>query len=436
MRLVPRAAFLTASLMSLVALIGDDRGSTTGGLVLAAGREAAPVTAGWSPSVPRVPGAREYFAGPQGLPGNPGTREAPWDLASALGGAHPVSPGDVIWVRGGTYQGKLEVKLAGKPGAPIHVRAYPGERATIMNSTLAVTPPATSVWLWDLELASNHPREKREIQEPGSSPKTLPADFTDGMNISAGTGCKYINLVIHDTRQGISFWIDAVDSEIHGCLIYDNGWLAPDRGHGHCIYTQNRDGVKTISNCIMSALYKGAYTVHAYGSERAYVDNYRIEENIAYQEGPFLVGGGRPSRHIQVLRNYLHGIRMRLGYGAQNEDCEVRDNVIANGTLTIDRFQTVVDEGNVQELPAQKAILIPNKYDPDRAHLAVFNGAKAATVAVDVASFLKPGDRFRLLRPKEFFGKPVLEATCTGATVSIPMAGEFDAFVLVKARRG
>ena len=63
--------------------------------------------------------------------------------------------------------------------------------------------------------------------------------------------------MIHDTSQGISFWIDAVDSEVHGCLIYDNGWNAPDRGHGHCIYTQNKDGVKTISGNIMSAKYDG-----------------------------------------------------------------------------------------------------------------------------------------------------------------------------------
>jgi hypothetical protein len=384
--------------------------------------------------VHRVTSAHEYFVGPQGTVSNPGTREAPWDLTSALAATHPVAPGDVIWVRGGTYQGKFAVKLVGKEGGPIHVRAYPGERATVLNSTLFVTPPATHVWIWDLELTCNHPREQRDIQEPGSSPQALPPDFGDGLNVSAGTGCKFIDLVIHDTRQGISFWIEGIDSEVHGCLIFDNGWKAPDRGHGHCIYTQNRDGVKTISNCILSALYPGAYTMHAYGSERAYVDNYRIEENIAYQEGPFLVGGGRPSHHIQVFRNYLFGVPMRLGYGAQNEDCEVRDNVIARGNLTIDKFQKVVDEGNSRQLPERKAVLIRNKYDPDRAHVAVYNGAKAPSVAVEVAPFLKPGDRFRLLNPRDFYGKPVLVGRCEGPTITVPMNSEFGAYVMVKTR--
>jgi hypothetical protein len=84
----------------------------------------------WSDQVPRVEGAKEYFAAPEGQEGNPGTLEAPWDLASALGGAHPVAPGDVIWVRGGTYQGKFEVRLAG-PGPrprPLHLRPEQGRR--------------------------------------------------------------------------------------------------------------------------------------------------------------------------------------------------------------------------------------------------------------------------------------------------------------------
>jgi hypothetical protein len=432
MQPVTHSAIMAALLIGVLSVIFDGGRRPAGQEVLAAERERAPTAAGWSDNVPRVPGAHEHFVGPQGMASNPGTREAPWDLASALAGTHPVASGDVIWVRGGTYQGQFAVKLTGKDGAPIHVRAYPGERATVLNSTLFVTPPASHVWLWDLELTCSHTRAQREIQEPGSSPKALPADFGDGLNVSAGTGCKYINLVIHDTRQGISFWIGGIDSEVHGCLIYDNGWKAPDRGHGHCIYTQNRDGIKTISQCILSALYPGAYTMHAYGSERAYVDNYRIEDNIAYQEGPFLIGGGRPSHHIQVFRNQLFGIPMRLGYGAQNEDCELRDNIIAKGSLTISKFQTVVEENNLQQLPERKAVLIPNKYDPRRAHLAIYNGAKAPSVAVDVTPFLKAGDGFRLLHPKDFFGKPVLEGRCRGATIRVPMTGEFAAFVLVK----
>jgi hypothetical protein len=307
-----------------------------------------------------------------------------------------------------------------------------------MDGTLFVEAPASHVWIWDLEIATSTPPEQRVIREAGSHPR-LPANFADGISIrhtnsaAVTKDVKLIDLVIHDTSQGISFWIDAVDSEIHGCLIYDNGWKAPDRGHGHCIYTQNRDGIKTISGNILSAKYDGAYTLHAYGSDNAYVDNYVAEDNIAYETGPFLIGGGRPSRNIKVLRNDLYGVAMQIGYGSdQNEGVEVRDNVIAGGKLRIRGPQTVVSEANRETLPGREARLIPNRYDPNRAHLAVYNGKKAPQVDVDVSGFLKPGETFRLMNPRDFYGKPVLNGTCSGATVTVPMTGEFAPFVLLK----
>lgn len=393
---------------------------------------AEPPAAGWSQFVPRVEGANHYFVAPDGKASHAGTAAQPWDLGSTLAGQRPVRPGDVVWVRGGTYPGQQTLTLAGKAGAPIHIRALPGQRATILDGTLVIAAPTSHVWLWDLEITTSISAAERTIDERGSSPK-LRAGFADGVSIRGEShDVKLINLVVHDTAQGMSFWVGAVDSEIHGCLIHDNGWNAPDRGHGHSIYTQNKDGIKTISNNILSAKFKGAYTMHAYGSSRAYVDNYVLEDNIAYDNGPFLIGGGRPSHNIQVRRNYLYGVSMRLGYGAANEDCEVRDNIIAKGSLQIDRFKQVVQENNLQELPQRKAVLIPNKYDPHRAHLAVYNGAKAAEVICDASPLLKPGDRFRLLDPKNFYGKPVGEGTATGEGISVPMSGEFAAFVILK----
>jgi len=389
--------------------------------------------AAWSHRVPQVEGAKEYFVSPQGKSENPGTREAPWNLASALAGRQKVAPGDIIWVRGGTYRGKFEVKLVGKEGAPVLVRAYPGERATIMDSGVTVVKPASYVWLWGLEIAGSVPLEKRETKQNGSHPTDLPG--TTGLNVYAGKGCKFINLILHDNvKGGVGWWVGSTDSEFHGCLIYNNGWRAPDRGHGHCIYTQNKEGIKAISSCIMSAPYDGSYTMHAYGSSRAYVDNYLIEDNIAYERGPFLVGGGRPSHNIKVFRNYLYGVSMRIGYGAQNEDCEVCDNVIAKGTLSIQKYKKVVKEGNIETLPARKAVLIPNKHDPNRAHLVIFNGARSPKVQVRAAAFLRPGDAFSLKHPEDFFGKPLFEGKCEGKEIIVPMKNEFAVFVVLKTR--
>jgi hypothetical protein len=122
---------------------------------------------------------------------------------------------------------------------------------------------------------------------------------------------------------------------------------------------------------------------------------------------------------------------MRIGYGAENEDCELRDNVIARGSLTIQKYREVLKERNVEALPDRRTIIIPNKYDPNRAHLVIFNGTKAKNVRVPVTAFLKPGDAFCLKHPKDFFGKPVLEGKCEGKEIVVPVEGEFAVFVLV-----
>lgn len=394
--------------------------------------------AGWSELVPRVEGAKHYYVAPDGKKESAGTKEEPWDFASAISGEKKVEPGSVIWVRGGRYKGNPEVNkgkfvmtLAGKEGAPIHLRAYPGERATILDTTLWVMQGTDYVWIWDLELAGSAPVEKRETKQTGSHPSDLPGG--DGLNVYAGKGCKFVNLVIHDNvGNGMGWWVGSTGSEVHGCVIYANGWRAPDRGHGHCIYTQNKEGTKIVSSCIFTVPYDGQYTLHAYGSSRAFISNYVVEDNIAFGRGTFLIGGGSPSRNIKVSRNYLHGIGMRIGYGAQNEDCELRGNVIAKGQISIQKYQKVVDEENARDFKETKAVVIPNKYDPRRAHVAVYNGAKAAEVEVPVGTFLKPGDAFRLMNPFDLFGKPLVEGKCEGETLKAPISGDFAPFVLLK----
>jgi hypothetical protein len=288
-----------------------------------------------------------------------------------------------------------------------------------------------------LEIFVSEPRPEKPVSA-GSHPGDLGRPW-GGLHTFGGRNCKYINLVIHNCNQGISCWKGEIDPEIYGCIIYGNGWIGTDRGHGHCIYAQNDQGVKTISNCIMSCPYDGSYTVHAYGSDQAYVNNFLLEENICYDRGPFLVGGGRPSQNIRVLRNCLYGIDMRIGYAAPyNEDCEIRDNVIVNGGLNIDRYKKVTQQGNLiiaksQERPkGARSVLLPNRYDKNRAHLAIYNWDKAETVEVRTAPFLNAGDTYRLMDPKDFFGDSVVMGRCEGGTIRVPIKGEFGVFVILK----
>ncbi len=382
----------------------------------------------------------DWYVSPEGKAINPGTKDAPWDIASALDGSQKVAAGDTIYLLAGTYRRRpqelFEIRLVGSADAPIQIRPLSGKRVRI-DGGLSVQNPSANLWVRDLEIFVSEPLPEKPVS-PGSSPEDLKRPW-GGLHTHGGKDCKYINLVIHNCNQGISCWKDAIDAEIYGCIIYDNGWLGTDRGHGHCIYTQNDQGVKVISNCIMSCRFDGTYTLHAYGSERAYVNNFLVEDNIFYNKGPFLIGGGRPSSDIRVFRNYLYNVNMQIGYNAPyNEDCEVRDNLIINGELSITRYKQAVQEDNLVLKAGQrrpegvKVVLLPNRYDQNRAHLAIFNWAKYDKVQVPFESFLKKGDAFCLMAPDDFFGSPIVRGVCSGDAIEVPTKGEFAVFVILK----
>jgi hypothetical protein len=393
-------------------------------------------------SCPAARGA-DWYVGPNGTAANSGARESPWDIASALNGRKEVGPGDTIYLLEGTYRRRpnelFEVRLTGLADGPISVRPAAGSRARI-DGGLAVMSPSANVWIRDLEIFVSEPVPEKPVSA-GSSPADLKRPW-GGLHMHGGKDCKYIDLIIHNCNQAISCWVGEINAEIYGCILYGNGWLGVDRGHGHCIYTQNDQGVKTISNCIMTCRYDGSYTLHAYGSERAYVNNYLATENICYGPGPFLIGGGRPSHGIRVSRNFLYGIDMRIGYGAPaNEDCDIRDNVIVNGRLVIDRYRSAVRQNNLiiaenEARPAQtKSVLLPNKYDRDRAHVVVYNWDRAETVEVDAGGFAEDGDVIELFDPQDAFGNPAATSARRNGIIRVPIHAEFTVF-LVKVRRG
>jgi hypothetical protein len=65
----------------------------------------------------------------------------------------------------------------------------------------------------------------------------------------------------------------------------------------------------------------------------------------------------------------------------------------------------------------------PNKYEPGRATIVVYNWGHRPTVSVDVSSTLRVGARFELRNVQDLFGPPVLSGAYSGGTVDIPMTG-------------
>jgi hypothetical protein len=297
-------------------------------------------------------GERHYFASPDGSRQGDGSREAPWDIATALSQPAGIGPGHTIWLLGGRYGSGRDIftsVLTGTRERPIVVRQAPGERATI-DGGLVIR--GAHAWFRDFEVTCS-------IEGPRNDARQAP----DGVVVH-GPGVKLINLIVHDTNQGISVWEAAVGAEMYGNLIYYNGFQGASRGHGHGIYTQNHNSVKNIrDNILFSGFAAG---IHAYGSENAYVEGYVVEGNTVFNNGALsnrgertdniLFAGGRALRRIRLLSNFTYhtpdaeGGYSRMGwiFGGANDDITVRDNYWMGGHSGFEvwNWRDVVYENN------------------------------------------------------------------------------------------
>ena len=65
----------------------------------------------------------------------------------------------------------------------------------------------------------------------------------------------------------------------------------------------------------------------------------------------------------------------------------------------------------------------PNKYEPGRATIVVYNWGRQPAVPVDVSSVVRVGARYELRNVQDLFGAPVLTGVYAGGRIEIPMQG-------------
>ena len=402
--------------------------------------------------------AADYYAAPGGSPSANGSISSPWDLQTALNQT-VARPGDTIWLRGGVYHGTYSSYLNGTSAAPIVVRQYPGERATIdggnsgWTSILMVSGSYT--WYWGFEVMSSDPN--RVSQQTGSNPTDIGrGNIATEQTSRTGPGLKFINLIIHDI-QDAGLWKEAVGSEFYGSLIYYDGWNAPDRGHGHGLYLQNLTGTMAIRDNVIFENFQNG--IQCYGSEAASLNNFDIEGNTIFNNGSIvdspanniLIGGGVVAQNPIVADNTLYftawgnGINVNMGYypygvGASNP--KMTGNYSGNGEYDLNSANTNTTlSGNTiysslvnwtsSQYPSNtfygsdpgntKVVVRPNAYEPGRANITVFNWGLAASVPVDVSGVLAVGQTYEVRNAQNWFGGPVLAGVYDGNPIFLPM---------------
>ena len=420
-----------------------------------------------------------YYVSPNADTGGTGTAERPWSLATALSGAGGrLQPGDTVWLRGGTYRGTFRTELQGLPGRWIVFRQYPQKRATIDGTLRA---DGAYLTFWGFEIV-----------------QTTPSTY--GLQANTDHG-RFINLVVHDAgTQGISFWTPAVDAELYGNIVYNNG---THENLDHGVYVHNEDGAKLIAdNVFFNNLARG---IQVYASPRnPAIRNVRVEGNVSFNNGTIstvvaarqnlIFNAPVPTEGMVGIGNLLYfsgpdGVNLRVGkYAAQNNrDLVLRDNYAAGGRIgleMIEPWQQATVTGNVfigsgdvvqvgggnltghyqwtnntwvrdanarawryagrryawgdwrratglgesdqvlSDPPQETKVFVrPNRYEPGRAHIVIYNWGKLSQVAVDVSGVLGEGDCYEVRNVQAMFGPPVARGVYQGGLIYVPMAG-------------
>lgn len=290
--------------------------------------------------------ASEFFVSPiAGSTGN-GSVKSPWTLQVALGHPAAVRPGDTIWLKGGIYHppdsNGFSSKLTGTADQPIIVRALNGEQPAVdgKGSEYALIVRGAYAWFWGIEVLDSSANRNATLSD-GSHPNAY------GVAIY-GPGVRCINMIIHDTAQGISAFNEAADSEYYGNLVYYNGYRAPDRPHGHGLYLQNSTGRKLVEDNIVGDNFDEG--IQIYGSAKAELSGFRVLGNILYNTSPFpdsnyqynlIVAGGAVRRDIEIDNNFSYFTPERdYGFVAFGEytpgiDMTIKDNIFVGGYVGV-----------------------------------------------------------------------------------------------------
>ena len=288
----------------------------------------------------------DFYVSPTGTPAGDGTYENPRDLQTALDHPAAVKPGDTIWLRGGTYgNGGATVftcRLNGTESAPIALRAFPGERATI-DGGIRAESGCSWTWFWGLEITNSS-----TVRECG------PSDRPPGINMTS-RGHKAINCIIHDVgHPGIGFWSPVGDGgEIHGTLFWANGLYdtvtppgTPDNPwtRGSAIYTQNADGTRYIREVICFRSFTIGIKPYTEGGR---IEGYHVEGNVSFDNNDWNiyygdVNGNVRSGGYKLLSNCTYRRpddatrSVRVGYKTDYEDAVIQDNYFVAGPLSND----------------------------------------------------------------------------------------------------
>lgn len=426
-------------------------------------------------------GARSHYVGPAGTSEARGTQGDPWSLAWALAGAAGrVRAGDTVWLLSGTYPGtEFRTELRGTADARITFRQYPGARATIDGRLLA---RGAYLDFWGFEIMQSDPLAHPEIQlldartDHGRFINLVLHDanthgvnfWTPGVdaelygcivynngtheNLDHGTyvhneaGVKRLvdNVFFANYARGIQVYASAANEvlrnvQVEGNVSFNNGTISRGSTRVNLLISAHArtEGMTAVGNMLFFSDAQGSnirlgHYARAYNGDVVVRDNYAaggavglempVRWDHAVVEGNTLVGADE----LVWLDQGPAAVRWRDNrYGGDPSAPAWR---VGPRRLDFESFRRITGLGRDDHVfgaaPTAPAVFVrPNKYEPGRANIVVYNWGRRTAVPVDVRGVLRPGDRYELRNVQALFGLPVTSGVARGDSILVPMAG-------------
>lgn len=237
------------------------------------------------------------------------------DLKTALENPK-LTNGHTIYLKAGTHplRGNTTVRAAG-----ITVRPYQSASVIIDLQQADLFLSSNGLTLRDVTIISSD--QQRTDSQPGSTPTDVQAG---AMNVYAPLSL--INVRVAGTTL-MGWWAGSTGTW-RGVLVQDIGWDAPDRGHGHALYSQNdgTGGLKTLDTCVLVNGY--SYSLHIYGSGRASLSGYRLNQCVVMNENALIGGESGSSVDDVQLTNCVFYAPLRMGWALSgNGSAGITDSV-------------------------------------------------------------------------------------------------------------
>jgi hypothetical protein len=280
-----------------------------------------------------------------------------------------------------------------------------------------------------------------------------------GMYLQNISGAKVVedNFVGDNADEGIQIYgsgsASLINITIEGNTIYNNSsWPAPHYQYDLIIAGgKSRKNIQVRNNYIF---FPAGANAEGFGGQFGQYDpgeDMTVTNNIfangyvpvafVYQSGPVVFTGNTVVAGTDALRaitvdlgstesltsymwdhnTYFDQSMLRFYRGMGDDGTNFSGT---NETFESWKMHTGFDTHSIYKSTAPSGVQVfvrPNKYEPKRANITVFNWDKAPTVQIDLSGVLASGDRYVIQDAQNFYGQPIASGMYSGGKISIHM---------------